>query len=880
MSHTRASLLPVIALLAPALLVFACDTPGALPDAASVDLKPIPEVDLTGPDAAARDQVSAARAEVDRLLGRSPRDARALGQAYGRLGMIYNAYQYLDAAAAAYRNASSLDPREPDWLYYLAFVHQLRGELAEATALYERVIGIDGDDPTTRLRLAETRLEANDLDAARAHFERALELDPDSAAGRYGLGRVAAAAGAFEEAVGHFEETLAVQPVASQVRYPLAMALRRTGDEAGARRHLELGGDTEVAFADRRLAAVATLGRSFESHRQRGEVALAEDRCRDAEAAFREALALAPDHRDARGGLAASLRRCGDLAGAVSEQVLSSLAGPRDTTAVAVSSGTTPALADFGVPEKPDLSRQEPAVRARLDKLHESVAEALDAGRRTDAAAVLGQLGQLYTAYGFEAAATRHFLVARQLHSGEPSWSYYLAVLAQARDPRTAREELRAFLDQRPRDLAGWIRLGQIELELGRASEASPAFERALEIEPGNAAALFGSGRLALAEGDPGVAVAALEQALEAQPEAGRIHHVLGQAYRRLGDRERAREHLALASDRDVFFNDPLIDRLGDVKTLTAFEVVLAMASDPEVTNEDHLGFALSKLGGVSGAAEQLDAVLARPDTLPAGARARLHYVAGGLWVKRGDDEAAIRHFRAAVDLASAQPEVHVKLGNALARRGELRAAVDAYSAALAGSGDYRPALRKRATAYARLGDLAAATEDLRRLARLDPADVDARIQLARALEQGGDAAGARELLEEALGMADLGAGPSASLRAALGDLARRGERLDAAIGHYRAALELAPGAPDSRHRLAAVLAHLGRYEEAIEHYSRLLDQDAGHLDGRLGLAASLSLLGRHDEARRHLEEGLRAFPNEPRLTSSLERLRAITAES
>lgn len=84
--------------------------------------------------------------------------------------------------------------------------------------------------------------------------------------------------------------------------YDRAVAARRTGDAATAVRLLEPLTATEPANADARL--------------QLGLAYLASDRLDEAERAFRETLALAPDYADARIGLARVAQRRGDRADA------------------------------------------------------------------------------------------------------------------------------------------------------------------------------------------------------------------------------------------------------------------------------------------------------------------------------------------------------------------------------------------------------------------------------------------------------------------------------------------------------------------------------------------------------------------------------------
>ncbi len=837
-------------------------------------LETVPNVEVGDHTSEVQRQLAKARDAVQQRLEAAPQDPVALGEAFGQLGMVLNAYQFLDAAAAAYRNAAELAPMDARWPYYLAFCLQLQGQLDQAKTLYRRVLEFEPDDATTHLRLAETLFEANEPVAAQHHFERALTLRPRSAAAHFGLGRIATAQERHIAAIEHFEQAIKTQPDATVVHYPLAIALRQAGDLQRAAAQLERQGQTEISIPDPRLAKITSLGRGPGYHRLRGEVALAEERCEPAIASFERALAEAPGNRESHAGLAAALRQCGDFPGAINHLLLSNLTGPSEVPTGGPNTTSLGMATDrFKAPARPGVERLETPVKRRLSTLHRAAQEALETDRRDHAAVHFGQLAQLYLAYGLDDAARSHFEAARQLYSAEPTWGYFLAVLDQQRDPQRARGELLTFLERRPNDSAAWTRLGQLELELGQRAAAEKAFRHVLELDADHAAACFGLGRTALANDQPESAVAWLERALAQQPDAGRAHHVLGQAFRRSGDLDRARSHLAKADDREVLFDDPLIGRLGDVLTLTAFEVVLAMAANPEVTLEDHLGYALSKLGGVQGAAEKLtDALRLDLETSTPTTQARLHYVAGGLWVRRSVDARAEEHFRSALELDSKLLDAHVKLGNIQARQSDWRGAVVAYSAALDRRSDHLSALTKRAAAFAALGDLARAADDLQRLVRLAPGDVNARIQLARLLEQRGDAKAGYDLLRDSQ---NLSTSEAAAVLTARGDLEQRGGAFEPAIESYLAAVSHDSAATRPRLQLAATLGHLGRLEDALGHYAQLLALEPGHVEGRLGQTTCLILLGRHREAREQLEEGLLVTPGDLDLSHFLARLLA-----
>ena len=94
-----------------------------------------------------------------------------------------------------------------------------------------------------------------------------------------------------------------------------------------------------------------------------------------------------------------------------------------------------------------------------------------------------------------------------------------------------------------------------------RTEAARAQFERALTIDPESAAAKVGLARIDL-QSAPARAARALEEAIEQQPQAKRLHYFAAQAYRRLGDEEAARSHATRYGPGDVAFPEPLLQSL------------------------------------------------------------------------------------------------------------------------------------------------------------------------------------------------------------------------------------------------------------------------------------------------------------------------------
>jgi tetratricopeptide (TPR) repeat protein len=207
----------------------------------------------------------------------------------------------------------------------------------------------------------------------------------------------------------------------------------------------------------------------------------------------------------------------------------------------------------------PDLAGLEPAVAAQISEMQ----RLLD-GQRS--AATWGDLGQVYLAYGFDDAASDCFAAAAGLDARDPRWPYLLGAAHEAAGRLDdAAAAFGRSLELAPSAPAGYIHLGEIRLLQGRLDDAEAALRKAL-APPTAAAAHSLLGQVALARRDFRAAVEHLDAALAAVPEANRLHMPLAMAWRGLGDRAKAEEHLGRAGPVGLRPPDPLLDRVADLR--------------------------------------------------------------------------------------------------------------------------------------------------------------------------------------------------------------------------------------------------------------------------------------------------------------------------
>lgn len=171
----------------------------------------------------------------------------------------------------------------------------------------------------------------------------------------------------------------------------------------------------------------------------------------------------------------------------------------------------------------------------------------------------------------------------------------------------------------------------------------------------------------------------------------------------------------------------------------------------------------------------------------------------GNLLLRRGDVDAAVVHYEAAVATNPRYAEAHDNLGVAYARKGALDDAVRQHRAALDINPRQASAQANWGVALSRQGDVEGAIAHFRAALAIDPTLADAHVNWANALFRTG--------------------------------------RTDEAAGHYRAALALRPDDVPAHLNWGAALAQRGQFAEAIEHFRAVLAVDPGQPDARAWLA-------------------------------------------
>ena len=383
----------------------------------------------------------------------------------------------------------------------------------------------------------------------------------------------------------------------------------------------------------------------------------------------------------------------------------------------------------------PDLAEVSDSVREQIESRWRPVDSLQAAGRApaVSAAETYGALGMVLMAAELPAAAVPAFRNAQALAPADVRWPYYLAHLhrdAGALDEAADRFETARRLQ--PDDMAVLVWLGDVRLAQGDAEAAEPLFARALRLYPDSLSARFGLARVALMREEFEPAARGLEEILALEPAATAAHYPLGQAYLRLGESERAQEHLRRREAADIRPADPLmaaLDRL--LESAQAYETRGIEA----LNREDWDGAAAAFRRGL-----EIDP-----------SDAELRHRLGTVLYLQGDTRTARTELERAAADAPELPQAHYSLGVLLQDEGRHREAAERFAAALRERSSYTEARLRLAHSLRRSNDPEGALAQYRQASRMDPDLVEAAFGEAMALVVLRRWAAARARLEQAL---------------------------------------------------------------------------------------------------------------------------------
>jgi len=337
---------------------------------------------------------------------------------------------------------------------------------------------------------------------------------------------------------------------------------------------------------------------------------------------------------------------------------------------------------------QPDLAGIDPPARKQIQSaqaaLEAAIAQPVVA--RIQQAKVVGSLGQIYQAYGFDDAALACYTNAARLDSRSFRWTYYQGYLHQkSGDVELAVRDYQRALTIDPDNGPALVRLGMLQLTLDRPDAARQYFTKAMAQRNSPAAAYAGLGKVAFIERQYSLAIRSFNQALARDPKASSIHYQLAMAYRGLGDLAHMQEQLQARGNVDPTIKDSLLDEIDALKqgTFSLLERGGAAMRDSHFTQAvdiyrrlvtldpsdplayKYLGMALAQSGQRGEALKQYARALQLDPANPA-----VHYNIGVLLIQDHNEEQAIAQFQKALQLDPGLTAAHFQLANLFMRKG------------------------------------------------------------------------------------------------------------------------------------------------------------------------------------------------------------------
>ena len=192
--------------------------------------------DLKGKPAVLAELLSKAQA-----MTKTHRDTLA---GVAELGRLYHANGYRHEAEACWQLLQAEQPREAQWLYYLADLRRAASDYPAMGALLEQTVKLAPDYAPAWLHLAELQFKTGQLESAERNYGRRLALLPADPYARLGLARVALQNGRRDEARHRLEELIKDTPEFPPGHNLYAELLAGDGDIPGAGRQRFLGRET------------------------------------------------------------------------------------------------------------------------------------------------------------------------------------------------------------------------------------------------------------------------------------------------------------------------------------------------------------------------------------------------------------------------------------------------------------------------------------------------------------------------------------------------------------------------------------------------------------------------------------------------------------
>ncbi len=363
------------------------------------------------------------------------------------------------------------------------------------------------------------------------------------------------------------------------------------------------------------------------------------------------------------------------------------------------------------LPEMPQLN-----ITVFPPETRKQVQQAYDAAHEhpNDAGAV-GKLGMLLDLYDQTRDAILCYQRAHELDPHSFRWPYYWgSILVEKKMNEEAVRVLTSALHLRPDYLPARLKLAEAIRESGNIEDTWKIYKAVLKDHPDSAEALYGLGGVYAARGDLANAMEFYSKACELFPTYGAAHYALAIVYRKLGQADKAQQHLEVNEHYKHVVppvDDPLrdemraldlsavalldrglaLDQVGRTQDAIA-ETERAVQLDPKlVAAHTNLIILYGRIGKVEKAEEQYREVLAlNPAQFDQFGHA--HYAYGVVMMEQRRYPEAEQALRRALQGNAFNAPVHNNLGYVLECEGKVSEAIAEYRKSLESDPNFRQA--------------------------------------------------------------------------------------------------------------------------------------------------------------------------------------------
>lgn len=245
-----------------------------------------PMIDFNGANPAVRTAIESAIQKVKE-------DLRS-GLAWGRLGMVLSAHEYVAESLVCYREAQRWDQWEYRWPYLLAVGLEV-SDPRSAIQEYRHAIERDGSVPAPRIRLAELHLNLGQLDDAEEQLRSLKTSMPDDGRVLFRMAQLLYRRGKLHEALSLATSAHDSAPQQRQVAELVRQLRRATGKDGFAVAGDKPSIQTQTGWPDPLLESVRSLRRDPYWLAVQGQQLIAQGRSDEGIIELERAASAAPD---------------------------------------------------------------------------------------------------------------------------------------------------------------------------------------------------------------------------------------------------------------------------------------------------------------------------------------------------------------------------------------------------------------------------------------------------------------------------------------------------------------------------------------------------------------------------------------------------------